>query len=171
MGILLKGDLCSWASSSPRLSLSRNTHTHTHMSHVTVVKLCRPCTLSLPCLIFIYLFLFSHSFSSSPTFLCFISHLSTSLLTKSQTHLGRGPTFAKQQRHKALSRCALGLPWPRVCCTTWRSQRATQAAESACWLVHLSGLKAEALSHRDVWWRMLSHSSAHEVFIRLLFLN
>lgn len=36
---------------------------------------------------------------------------------------------------------------------------------------HLSGLKTKELSHRDVWQRMLSHSTAREVFIRLFFLN
>lgn len=37
--------------------------------------------------------------------------------------------------------------------------------------VHLSGLKTKELSHRDVWQRVLSHSTASEVFIRLFSLN
>lgn len=131
-----------------------------------------PVPWAFPSLPYFYLFIFSHSLSPAPslTFLCHISH-STSLLIKSQTHLEARPHFCQ---------AAASQSPEQVCVRSSAAQGVLYNTEepeshSGCCgvslLVHLSGLKAEALSHRDVWRRMLSHSSAREVFIRLLFLN
>lgn len=144
MWVLLKMrlDVPVPASSGPRLSLSRNTHTcaHTHRHRHTQTYGChccrtkQACNLSFfksVCLIFTYLFIFIHTFSPlphTPSFVLFHIVFYTPF-SKRPNSLWERPHSCQEAASQSPGRYVLGLPWPKVYCTTWRSPRAAQAGE------------------------------------------